>query len=101
MLYDLLASVGLMFILKYGTILNWYRELGCQVSGKICELHKCSLCLGFWTGLIVMLFELYHDVDEYRIFLLPLISSGCCWFIDNLNNVIQSIEIKLDKDLEN
>jgi len=100
MVYDLLASVGLMFILKYGTILNWYRDLVCRIHSKVCDLHKCSLCLGFWTGIIVMLFELYHDESGYRILLLPLISSGCCWFIDNLNNVLQSIEIKLDKDLE-
>lgn len=101
MIYDLLASVGLMFILKYGTILNWYRDLGCRVHEKICELHKCSLCLGFWTGVTIMCFELYFDNKDYKIFLLPLMSSGCCWFVDNLNNVIQSIEIKIDKDLEN
>lgn len=100
MIYDLLASVGLMFILKYGSILTWYRDLGCRLSGKICELHKCSLCLGFWTGFIIMWFEIYFENFNHKIIMLPLISSGCCWFIDNLNNVLQSIEIKLDRDLE-
>lgn len=100
MIYNLLACVGLMFILKYGTILNAYRRVVCNVHPKIEELHKCSLCLGFWTGLMVMGFEMYFDNHDYKIFLLPLASAACCWFIDNLNNVLQSIEIKLDKDLE-
>ena len=100
MIYDLLASVGLMFILKYGTILNLYRTVVCSWHPKIQELHKCSLCLGFWTGVFVMIFELSFGNNSHKIYLLPLMSSGCCWFIDNLNNVIQSVEIKLDKDLE-
>ena len=100
MIYDLLASVGLMFILKYGTILNWYRKLVCSWHPKIEELHKCSLCLGFWTGVAVMIFEIYFGNTDYKIFLIPLISAGCCWFIDNLNNVLQSIEIKIDKELD-
>jgi hypothetical protein len=32
--------------------------------------------------------------------LLPLASAGTCWVVDNLNNVFQSIEIKLDKEVE-
>lgn len=100
MIYDLLASVGLMFILKYGTILNLYRELVCKIHPKICELHRCSLCLGFWTGVAVMCFELYFGNNEHQVYLLPLMSSACCWVVDNLNNTIQSIELKLDKELD-
>lgn len=99
MIFDLLAGVGLMFILKYGTILNIPRNWVCKVP-FFKELFKCSLCLGFWTGVMVMGFELYFNNRDYKIFLLPLMSAGCCWFVDNLNNVLQSVEIKLDKDLE-
>jgi hypothetical protein len=28
---------------------------------------------------------------------LPFASAGVCWFFDNINNTLQSIEIKLDK----
>ena len=44
--------------------------------------------------------EVWFDNKDYKIFLLPLASAACCWFVDNLNNVLQSIEIKLDIDLE-
>lgn len=100
MIYDILACVGWMFIVKYGTILNWYRDIVCKIHPKIQELHKCSLCLGFWTGVGVMLFELYFGDPDHKIYLLPLISSACCWVVDNLNNVLQSVEIKIDKDLD-
>ena len=98
MTINLLACVGLMFILKYGTILNRYRKFVTKLHPKIAELHKCSLCLGFWTGVIVGVTDYFLNGTSY--YLLPLASSGLCWFIDNLNNMIQSVEIKIDKDLD-
>lgn len=95
------ASVGLMFILKYGTILNRYRSIVGKIHPKLEELHKCSLCLGFWTGVVILAIEYNIAVDfEHRLFYLPLISSGCCWVIDNLNNVLQSVELKIDRELD-
>ena len=85
----LAACVGLHWILKYGTILNPVRNIITKVK-LIKELFKCSLCLGFWCGLAVGLY--YSDPV-----LLALASSGTCWFADNISNVLQSIEIKLDK----
>ena len=100
MFIDLLACVGLMFILKYGTILAWYRSLVGKIHPKIKELHKCSLCLGFWTGVVVMAFELCFNNTNYQIYLLPLASSACCWVVDNANNLVQSHEIKIDRELD-
>ena len=34
--------------------------------------------------------------NEYILF--PFVSAGVCWVVDNFNNVLQSIEIKLDKE---
>jgi hypothetical protein len=99
MIYDVLASIGLMFILKYGTILNRYRTFVFKIS-ILKELHQCSLCLGFWTGIAIASFELYFAGFDYRVVLLPLVSSGCCWVVDNINNMIQSIEIKIDRELD-
>jgi len=62
------------------------------------ELFSCSLCLGFWSGLIVC--AINHFTEQAVYMLLPLASSGACWVIDNINNTIQTVEIKLDKDLE-
>lgn len=84
MVIDLLACVGLHWILKYGTILNRPRALLCKVE-LLSELLKCSLCLGFWCGLAIGGWKL------------ALASAACCWFVDNINNTLQSVEIKLDK----
>lgn len=100
MIFDTLACIGLMFILKYGTILQWYRNFVSKLHPKLEELHKCSLCLGFWCGVAVMAFEFYFNCYNYKYLLLPLISAGVCWFVDNVNNTIQSVEIKLDKELD-
>ena len=100
MINDIIACVGLMFIIKYGTILTWYRNFVSSLHPQIAELHKCSLCLGFWCGVVVMCFELHFNSSNHQLYLLPLISSGVCWVTDNINNTIQSIEIKIDKDLD-
>jgi hypothetical protein len=90
-----------MFIVKYSTILSGYRNLISRLHPKLKELHKCSLCLGFWVGVLIMIFEIYYQPTlQHRLFLLPLISAGVCWFVDNLNNTLQSVEIKIDRDLD-
>lgn len=101
MLIDLLACVGLMFIIKYGTILNGYRRVVMSIHSKIEELHKCSLCLGFWCGVMIACVE--HFVlnnNDGKLVLLPLASAGVCWFVDNVNNLVQSHEIKIDRELD-
>jgi hypothetical protein len=91
MILELVSCVGLHWILKYGTILNLPRVIVCKVS-VIEKLFKCSLCLGFWVGAMV---SIYTDGD---IFLYGLASAGVCWFFDNINNAVQSYEIKLDNE---
>jgi hypothetical protein len=86
---ELLACVGLTFILKYGTILTPVRSVLCRVA-LFKELFKCSLCLGFWSGVMIGC----HTNN----ILLPLASSGVCWFADSVVAVIQWYEIKLEKD---
>lgn len=88
-----------MFILKYGTILNVPRGLLCRVS-LLEDLFKCSLCLGFWTGVVVGTFNWLIITQDNKLLLLPFVSSACCWIIDNANNTLQSVEILLDKYIE-
>lgn len=49
---DYLAAIGLMFILKYGTILDKPREFICRLK-FFREMFNCSMCLGFWCGVMV------------------------------------------------
>jgi len=90
MIIELLACVGAHWILKYGTILNMPRGVITRVP-IFDKLFKCSLCLGFWVGVAIGVYV------EHNVLMLGLASSGMCWLFDNLNNVIQSAEIKLDK----
>lgn len=85
---EVLACIGLHWIIKYGTILNKPRDLLKKVN-ILNELLQCSLCLGFWCGVIISLLT--------GNLLLPFASACACWFVDNINNTLQSVEIKLDK----
>ena len=91
MITDILACVGLTFILKYGSILNIPRNLLCKLHASIKELFNCSLCLGFWSGWIVWF------ISQEEI-LLPLISACVCWFADAIIGILQYYEIKVEKD---
>ena len=86
---ELLACVGLHWIIKYGTIFDKPRNL-IKMVGVLRELLNCSLCLGFWCGVVVG--ALVNNIIMYS-----FASAACCWFADNLNNTLQSVEIKLDK----
>lgn len=90
MVIELISCVGLHWIIKYGSILNIPRDIIRKIP-IVDRLIKCSLCLGFWVGLSVMLST---DVN-YVLF--PFAAAGVCWFFDNVNNTLQSVEIKLDK----
>jgi len=56
------ASIGLTFILKYGTILSFVRDRLSLHSSFFKELFSCSLCLGFWAGLIIGLLSPYDPI---------------------------------------
>ena len=89
---ELLACVGLTFILKYGSVLNWPRKLLCKI-GFFQELFKCSLCLGFWSGVGVYMIE-------QQTLLLPFASAATCWAADSAVAILQWWEIKLEKELK-
>ena len=102
-MFNICAAVGLMFILKYSTILDNFRDrlinkdFGYKTPGRdeevksfFKDLFSCSLCLGFWSGIIVGIVTLSNPIT------LALASAGACWIADNFNNVLQSIETKLD-----
>lgn len=88
---ELLACVGLTFILKYGTILNYPRNILKKLHKTFEQLFKCSLCLGFWSGVVV------YFVNQQNV-LLPLCSAAVCWMADSVIGILQYTEIKLEKD---
>ena len=96
--FTLLACVGLTFILKYATILSWPRNLLSKLS-FFRDLFKCSLCLGFWSGVILAMVSYFINWSPIM-FLLPLASSALSWITDSTLRVIQTFEIVLDKKIE-
>lgn len=94
MTIEFVSCVGLMWILRYGSILNSPRKLLCKVH-VFNELFKCSLCLGFWCGVIIAICSNYIEQNNKLIFL-PLCSSALCWFFDSMLDLIQEATNKID-----
>lgn len=93
-----IASIGLTFILKYSTILKPIRSYLCRWKW-FDELFSCSLCLGFWVGLYIGILGVFIEQD-IRYGFMCLIAPACCWFSDTVLTLLQTIEIYLDKKLE-
>jgi len=94
--FILLACAGLTFILKYGSILSWLRTPLSRIK-FFGELFKCSLCLGFWSGVLITIFLSYLELWNPIYCLLPFASSAFCWACDGLIGIIQWYELYLEK----
>jgi hypothetical protein len=99
-LFYLLASLGLTYICKYGTILNVPRTWLSKQLPRLEELFKCSLCLGFWTGLFLSPIVLL-DVGVCPSAVFPFASAAWCWTIDEFHDVVVSWKAKIDVTLLN
>ena len=64
---------------------------------RLKELFNCSLCLGFWSGLIIGLSMFFFKEGNILYLLFPLCSSALSWFFDSLLDLIQLACCKLDK----
>lgn len=96
MLYYLVAALGMVYVLKYGTILESVRRvLGAKIPMLI-ELFHCSLCLGFWAGVAISpavavdpdVSSLYTSNGLIHAVLFPFASAAWCWTVDELHDAI-------------
>ena len=90
MAFYLISSVGLMFILKYGEILNVPRTWITAYHHLLAQLFKCSLCIGFWSGTFVSLW-VYNEYGM-KALLFPFASSCVCFFADTILLLLQGID---------
>lgn len=90
MMLALLACLGITYILKYSTLLNAVR--GALIARAILfeELFKCSLCLGFWAGVMVSPWVAHH-ADVHQAWLLPWASAAWCWSCDTLHDLVVAV----------
>ena len=82
LLHFILCSYGMTYILIYGSIFNPVRP----TKGKLGELFKCPLCMGFWVG--VFLWSVNHftelftyDYNLINALLLGSLSAGTSYFL--------------------
>jgi len=75
LLFYTFASYGLCYILMEAKILNFARDKITKIK-FFRDLLNCSLCTGFWTGLIIGTYA-----SSYNNILFALYSSGTCYLI--------------------
>ena len=78
----ILAAYGLTQMIVYGKIFNKIRP----VKGRLGELFKCPMCMGFHVGWLLMLLspftELFiFEVSVVNFFLLGGVSSGTSYIL--------------------
>jgi hypothetical protein len=83
LLMFVLASYGLTLILLYGSIFNSIRPK----EGKLGDLFKCPLCMGFWTGVLILFISPWSGLFTYEVNLVSLLimgwlSAGTSYFLD-------------------
>ena len=94
------AGVGICLILKYGSILETFRQKTSQVFPPLVKLYKCCLCMGFWVGLLLVPF--LYIIEGYGIeaFLLPFSISFLGFLFDSIITVIHTVNNYLSSDSE-
>ena len=97
LLYFILCSYGITFILVYGSIFDSIRP----TTGTMGELFKCPLCIGFWAGVFLWSIngftELFNfDYNIINPLLLGWLSAGTSYFISSIIED-DGINIKINK----
>lgn len=101
LIYFILCSYGLTQILVYGSILAPWRP----TKGKLGELFKCSMCLGFHVGIFLFgingLTELFSfDYNLANALILGCLSSGTTYIISMLVNDF-GLKVRLTGEIKN
>lgn len=86
MMYLLMVALGMVYIVRYGTILKSLRA-ALSDNALIAELLKCSLCLGFWVGVLLVPFVCCSLRVSLAV-LFPFASAAWCWSIDTLHDAV-------------
>lgn len=73
LVYFILCCYGLTQILVYGSILDSIRPK----EGKLGELFRCPMCLGFWVGLILWALNSYTGLFSFDDSLVTGVLLGC------------------------
>ena len=91
----ILAAYGLTQILVFGSIFDSIRP----TTGKLGDLFRCSMCVGFWVGALLYGISFYTELFTFELnvvnpFLLGWLSSGTSYILSQLFDD-EGIKIKL------
>ena len=97
LIYFILIAYGMTYILIYGSVFSSVRPS----SGKIGELFRCPLCLGFWVGVFLWSINYFTELFtfEYNLInalLLGCLSAGTSYFLSMILDDF-GIKIKIKK----
>ena len=94
LIYFILCSYGMTFILVYGSIFNTIRP----TSGKLGELFHCPLCTGFWVGVFLFGINGFTELFNFEYNIANLLILGCLSSATSyaLNVVISDSGIKIN-----
>jgi len=95
-LLTLLSCVGLTLILKYGKPTQFIRDF---FKNKIEGLFECSLCLGFWSGVIHCIL-LSTIAPSVWLLMLPFASAAMSWLTDTIILSVEMVEIYLKEKIK-
>ena len=76
-----ISCTGLCFILKYGSILSFFRNKLIKYE-YFRELFSCSLCLGFWAGMFTGFISPFNPI------VFATYGAAVCWFADHILDLI-------------
>lgn len=94
----LFSCAGLTLILKYGKPTKFIRDFFTSKNSSFEYLFKCSLCLGFWSGILhSIIYFLFYLELSFIVLLLPAASAVFSLFMDSAIQCIQMIELYLKK----
>jgi hypothetical protein len=90
-IYYILASIGMCFIMKYGSILESFRQKTITWVPCLEKLYKCCLCMGFWAGVVTApCLYIIETWDVVELVFYPFVTANICWFADSIMTLIHS-----------
>ena len=96
-----LACLALVWIIKDSYIFKKPRNFIVSKSNFFKELFSCSLCLGFWAGVLLLILDSHLFGFKKEFIYYPLASSAFCWFFDSLLDLIQEVYVYYKNIREN
>jgi len=98
LLYFILCTYGMTFMIVYGSIFNKIRPK--KDSGFFGKLFNCPLCTGFHAGWFILVLSKYTSLFTFELnvvnaFLLSCLSAGTSYLI---SSIVKDNGIQISKE---